>query len=157
MAGRCSASVATTEAAELLEDAYRSARRVGAEGTLALATAVRTQAKLLSGSTAEVSPPDGLDAEPSAIWAENEGIAALRRGDTAGALAAFDRAVEGWQSTGTTAWLARALALRGRAQQECGDRARAAASVGRARAVMEQLRIPRKERDAIDRSSRDPI
>jgi class 3 adenylate cyclase/tetratricopeptide (TPR) repeat protein len=145
------------EAAGLLDGAYRSARRVGAEGTLALAAAVRAQAKLRVGSTREVPPTDGLDVEASAIWAENEGIAALRRGDTAGALAAFDRAVEGWQSIGTTAWLARALALRGRAQQECGDRARAAASVGRARAVMDQLRIPRKERDAIDRSSRDPV
>src|SRR6185503_18276916 len=128
------------EAFDLLDEAHRSARRSRAEGTVTLATAVRAQAKLLAGSTRDVAPdPAGLEGEAAAIWAENHGIAALHGGDPATALSAFDRAVEGWREVGITSWLARALAMRGRAHQECGDRARAAASIGRARAVMEQL------------------
>ena len=141
------------EAFDLLDEAHRSARRSRAEGTVTLATAVRAQAKLLAGSTRDVAPdPAGLEGEAAAIWAESDGIAALHAGDPATALSAFDRAVEGWREVGITSWLARALAMRGRAHQECGDRARAAASIGRARAVMEQLRIPAREREAIERS-----
>jgi hypothetical protein len=145
-------------AATLLDEAYRSGRRVGAEGTAALASAVRTQAKLLAGSSREApARASAADDEVTAIEAETEGIAALRQGDTSAAIRAFDDAVERWQASGTTAWLARSLALRSRAHQDAGDRARAAASLGRARAVADQLGIPTRERDVIERSSRDPV
>ena len=140
------------EAADLVAEASRSARRAGAEGALALATAVGAQAKLLAGSGAKPSADREGDGEAAAIWAETDGIAALRQGEMREALSSFDGAVESWQTLGTTAWLARALALRGQAHRAAGDRARAAASLGRARAVADQLGIPTRERDVIERS-----
>jgi class 3 adenylate cyclase/tetratricopeptide (TPR) repeat protein len=142
-------------AVEGADEAWRGARAAGADGVAALATAVRAQARVLTGSS---RPPRSAladtDTERAAIAAETEGIVALRRHDPAAATAAFERAVTHWETLGTTAWLARSLALRGDAYREAGDRARAAASIGRARTVADQLGMPARERAAIEQPVR---
>jgi hypothetical protein len=139
-------------AAVSLDDAHRRARRVGADGTVALSSALRAQAKLLAGtSRTSVPAPASADGEAGAVADETDAIAAVHRGDHAAAIASFDRAVERWQALGTTSWLARALAMRARALGATGDRARAAASLDRARAVAAQLSMPTRERAAIER------
>jgi tetratricopeptide (TPR) repeat protein len=142
-------------AVEGSDQAWRAARAVGADGVAAIASAVRAQARVLAGSprAPRATTPDD-DAETAAVVAETEGIVTLRRDDPAAAIAAFDRAVAHWQTLGTTAWLARSLALRGHAYREAGDRARAASSIGRARAVADQLGMATRERAAIERAVR---
>jgi hypothetical protein len=129
---------------------------VGADGVAALAGAVRSQARLLAGSPERPRRPAAAtdDPETAAFLSETEGISAARRGEPAAAIAAFDRAVGHWQILGTTAWLARGFFLRGRAYLDAGDRARGAASIGRARAIADQLGMPTRERAAIDQSVR---
>jgi tetratricopeptide (TPR) repeat protein len=139
------------EAVDSAEAASRAARAVGADGAAALGGAVQAQARVLAGARRApgVAPPQD-DPETAAVLAETEGIVAQRLDDPAAAIAAFDRAVAHWQTLGTTAWLARSLAMRGRAYREAGDRARAAASVGRARAVADQLGMASRDRAAIE-------
>jgi tetratricopeptide (TPR) repeat protein len=138
------------------DEALRAARAVGADGVAALAGAVRSQARLLAGSPERPRRPAAAtdDPETAAFLSETEGISAARRGEPAAAIAAFDRAVGHWQILGTTAWLARGFFLRGRAYLDAGDRARGAASIGRARAIADQLGMPTRERAAIDQSVR---
>ncbi|MEP6759666.1 MAG: adenylate/guanylate cyclase domain-containing protein [Actinomycetota bacterium] len=134
-----------------LETAVRLARRAGASGTLELAEAAQRQAALLRGR----SVGDGGAADPTgeaaAIAAENEGIAAWVAGDHAGAIAAFEFAVDRWEALGLTVWLARALRMRAAALRASGDRARAAAADGRADAVVSDISMPMRERATIER------
>ena len=74
----------------------------------------------------------------------------MTRGDRASAVQAFDGAIERWSALGSTAWLARALAMRADALQATGDRARAAASRGRSRAVIDQIGMPARERASLE-------
>ena len=91
------------------------------------------------------------EAELAAVLAETTGVAALRRGEIGDALDAFDTAVERWRAFGSTSWLARASALRAEALRASGDRARAAASSGRARATADRIGMPKAERATIER------
>ena len=138
-------------AAGFLDEAWRSARQVRAPGTLAIAGATRDQAALLSGNRVAHPADVDLDDEPevAAILAENAGIAAWSAGDTRGALLAFDRAIERWQTLGTTAWLARVFGMRAQVLSASGDRARAAAAGARARAVIDQIGMPARSRASI--------
>ena len=142
-------------AEEALQEAYRIARRVGADGTAALAAAAWTQARVLAGRSAPSTAAGVASGEADAIGAETAGIAALLRGDAHAATVAFDLAVDRWRALGVTAWLARAHAMRAHALRGTGDRARAAASLGRARAVATQLSMPARVRAAIERPPGD--
>jgi class 3 adenylate cyclase/tetratricopeptide (TPR) repeat protein len=140
------------DAVRALDDAARSARVVGADGTRALANACLAQAVLLSGAKPRRpahDPAAAHEVEVAAVLAETEGIAALLQGRPHDAGDALERAVELWQRLGSTAWLARALTLRAEALRAAGDRARAAASVGRATALLDALRTPAKNRAVI--------
>jgi ATP/maltotriose-dependent transcriptional regulator MalT len=94
------------------------------------------------------------ETEVVAIAAETAGIAALRRGDLEVAINALERAVERWQEGGSSSWLARALSIRAEMLAATGDRARAAASRGRARAVADEIGMPRRDRPTIERPLR---
>jgi hypothetical protein len=137
------------EAAAPLEDALGRARRVGASGTSALAAATLAQAQAFAGGSSDPSE-DAADAEVAAVRDETVGIVAMTRGDWAGAVQALDGAIERWSALGSTAWLARALAMRADALQATGDRARAAASRGRSRAVIDQIGMPARERVSLE-------
>ena len=142
-------------AEEALQEAYRIARRVGADGTAALAAAAWAQARVLAGRSAPSTAAGVASGEADAIGAETAGIAALLRGDAHAATVAFDLAVDRWRALGVTAWLARAHAMRAHALRGTGDRALAAASLGRARAVATQLSMPARVRAAIERPPGD--
>ena len=137
------------------QEAYRIARRVGADGTAALAAAAWAQARVLAGRSAPSTAAGVASGEADAIGAETAGIAALLRGDAQAATVAFDLAVDRWRALGVTAWLARAHAMRAHALRGTGDRALAAASLGRARAVATQLSMPARVRAAIERPPGD--
>ena len=92
------------------------------------------------------------EAEVAAVVAETAGVAALLRDDPRTAVVAFDAAVERWERFGSTSWLARALSLRASALRATGDRAPAAASMGRARATMDAVGMPARNRESIERS-----
>ena len=129
-------------AGEALEEAYRIARRVGADGTAALAAAgvgPGTRARRPTGPLhrQRVWPP----ARQTPSGRRPPASPHLLSGDAHAATVAFDLAVDRWRALGVTAWLARALAMRAHALRGAGDRARAAASLGRARAVAAQLSI----------------
>ena len=119
IAGRAALGLGdAVSAEEALDEAYRIARRVGADGTASLARAAWAQARVLAGRPAP-SPVAGVPSgEADAIDAETAGIAALRSGDAHAATVAFDLAVDRWQALGITAWLARALAMRTHALRE---------------------------------------
>jgi len=136
------------EAVGSLEDARRRARGVGADGTLALATATLAQARALVGGS--VDQPDASDAEVAAVRDETAGIVAMVRGDRPAGIDALDRAIERWSALGSTSWLARALAMRADALAVTGDRARAAASRGRAEAVADRIGMPAREGASIE-------
>ena len=142
------------EAAVALDEAIRAARSADAGGALDLARVYRVQAGLIAGVRAGTVPP-GVgargEAELAAVLAETTGVAALRRGEIGGALDAFDDAVERWRAFGADSWLARASALRAEALRASGDRARAAASSGRARATADRIGMPKAERATIER------
>jgi class 3 adenylate cyclase/tetratricopeptide (TPR) repeat protein len=137
-----------------LEDAARSSRDAGADGTLALAEACLTQARLLAGvravrSSAAVVPTQ--EPEVAAVVAETTGVAALLGGHPREAAVALESAVERWQGLGSTVWLARALALRAEALRAAGDRVRAAASIGRVGAVLDEVGTPSRFRASLQR------
>jgi tetratricopeptide (TPR) repeat protein len=137
------------EAAVSLEDALGRARRVDANGASALAATTLAQARAFLGE--RLDRPEGeADAEVAAVRDETAGIVAMGRGDRAGAIQAFDEAIERWTALGSTVWLARALAMRADALQATGDRARAAASRGRSRAVLEQIGMPARDRASLE-------
>jgi hypothetical protein len=141
------------EAVGRFDDAARIARSVGAQGTLGLAGVYRVQAASLAGLRPGRMPANASsspEAELAAVAAETVGVTAFRRGDPVGAADALDRAVELWQRFGSSAWLARALALRAEALRASGDRARAAASMGRARAVAAEIGMPKPDRAALE-------
>ena len=140
---------AHAEAAASLEDALRRARRVGANGRSALAAAILAQARAFAGGSLDRSE-DAVDPEVAAVREETAGIVAMVRGDRAGGIQAFDEAIERWSALGSTAWLARALAMRADALQAAGDRARAAAARGRSRAVIEQIGMPARDRASLE-------
>lgn len=137
------------EAAASLEDARRRARSVGADGSLALAAAALTQARALVGGSVD-QPDASADAEVAAVRDETAGIVAMVRGDRPAGIDALDRAIERWSALGSTSWLARALAMRADALAVVGDRARAAASRGRAKAVADRIGMPARERASIE-------
>ena len=137
------------EAAASLEDAVARARRVGADGTSALAAATLAQARAFAGGSLDRSE-DAPDAEVAAVRDETAGIVAMARGDRAGGIQAFDEAIERWSALGSTAWLARSLAMRADALQAVGDRARAAAARGRSLAVLEQIGMPARDRVSLE-------
>ena len=142
------------DAVQALDDAVAAARASSADGTLDLARVYRVQAGLLAGRRAGAVPTRVSatgEAELAAVVAETAGVAALRRGDPAAALESFDEAVERWSAFGASSWFARASALRAEALRACGDRARAAASSGRARAIAERIGMPKAERASIER------
>ena len=141
------------DALPVLDQAVAAARASSADGTLALARVYRVQAGLLAGRRPGAVPASASsirEAELAAVVAETAGVAALRRDDPAAALDAFDEAVERWSAFGASSWLARASALRAEALRACGDRARAAASSGRARAIAERIGMPKPERASIE-------
>ena len=142
------------EAVPMLDEAIAAARQAGAEGALDLARVYRVQAGLIAGRRVGAVPAGAAasgEAELAAVLAETAGVAALRQGEFGAALEAFDEALERWGAFGSTAWLARASALRAEALRASGDRARAAASSGRARATAERIGMPKAERATIER------
>ncbi len=142
------------EALVAFDDALDAAKAAEADGTLALARTYRAQAALLAGRPAgriAAYATAGKEAEVAAVVAETAGIAALLRDDFRMAVDALDVAVERWTAFGSTVWLARALSLRATALRATGDRARAAASVGRARATMDEVKIPARNRPWVER------
>jgi class 3 adenylate cyclase/tetratricopeptide (TPR) repeat protein len=143
-------SGAADQAYEPLDRACRVASRVGAAGTLELARGLRTQAALLAGRrAAPTEARDDADAEVIAIVLENRGLTLLRSDDIDESVRSFDLAIERWVALGLTSWLARALAMRADVLSARGDRARAAASRTRSRAVADQIRMPASERASI--------
>ena len=153
--GRASLGAARpSQALDALDDAIAAAKAANADGTLALAKAYRVQAALLAGRPAGRVPSHTTqiaETEVAAVAAETAGVAALLRGDQRLATDALDVAVERWQAFGSMSWLARALSLRAAALRVTGDRARAAASMGRARAAMDAAGVPARSRAAIER------
>ncbi|MGZ4595080.1 MAG: hypothetical protein ACXV3C_14565, partial [Actinomycetes bacterium] len=143
------------EAVTAFEDAIVAAKEAEADGALALATAYAAQASLLAGRRAgriRSHTTVIAEAEVAAVVAETAGVAALLRDDPRTAVVAFDAAVERWARFGSTSWLARALSLRASALRATGDRAPAAASMGRARATMDAVGMPARNRGSIERS-----
>ena len=146
------------EALPLLRRAAEQGSRSDATGAAALAAACAGQAAVLCGALdghhGPAAPVDDavthVDPEVAAVTAETEGIAALRRDDARAAVAALDDAVRHWESVGLTVWLARALSLRADALRATGDRTPAAASLNRARAVLDAVRTPARERDRVE-------
>ena len=142
------------DAVTALDEAIGVADGADAGGVLALTKVYRTQAALLAGLRAGRIPSHTTavaEAEVAAVAAETAGVAALLRDDVHTATEALDVAVERWQRFGSTSWLARALSLRAGALRRSGDRARAAASMGRARATMDEVGVPAKARVTIER------
>jgi class 3 adenylate cyclase/tetratricopeptide (TPR) repeat protein len=144
------------EAAAVLGEAARLAREVGAEGTRALAQACRAQATLLSrGRSVRSSATSKTEAEDeagiAAVAIETSGLDLLLRNEPLLAAETLDDAVERWQGFGRSSWLARALSIRAVALGINGDRARAAASLGRANAVLDDLGTPARNRSSITR------
>jgi class 3 adenylate cyclase/tetratricopeptide (TPR) repeat protein len=136
------------------DEAIAAAKGADAGGALALAKAYRRQAALLAGVPAGRIASHTVtiaEAEVAAVAAETAGIAALLRDDPRTAAEALDAAVERWQRFGSTSWLARALSLRATALRATGDRARAAASMARARATMDEVGMPTRGREALER------
>ena len=148
------------EALPLLRRAAEEGSRSDAAGAAALAAACAGQAAVLCGALdghrrpaapAARADDDGhVDPEVAAVTAETEGIAAMRRDDARAAVPALDDAVRHWESVGLTVWLARALSLRADALRATGDRTPAAASLNRARTVLDALRTPARERDRVE-------
>jgi tetratricopeptide (TPR) repeat protein len=142
------------EAVAAFDEAIAAATEAEAAGALALAKAYRPQASLLAGGRAGriASHRTAVaEAEVASVTAETAGIAALLRDDAQTAADSLDAAVEGWAQFGATSWLARALSLRAIALRAAGDRARAASSMGRARATMDEVRMPARDRATIER------
>jgi hypothetical protein len=141
------------DAVDALDEAIAAAKEADADGALALARAYRTQAALLAGLRAGRIPSHRSkieEAEVAAVIAETAGVAAVLRDDPHTAVEALDVAVERWQAFGSSSWLARALSLRAAALRATGDRARAAASMGRARATMDEVGTPARGREPIE-------
>ena len=136
------------------DEAIEAADEADAGGVVALTKVYRTQAALLAGLRAGRIPSHRTaiaEAEVAAVAAETAGVAALLRDDVHTATEALEVAVERWQRFGSTSWLARALSLRASALRRSGDRARAAAAMGRARATMDEVGMPAKARVSIER------
>ena len=141
------------EALVEFDRAVAAAQDADAGGTLALAQAYATQAALLAGRRVGRVPSHEspvTDAEVSAVVAETAGVAALVRDDPRAAVVALDAAVDRWERFGSTSWLARALSLRASAHRANGDRARAAASTGRAIATMDAVGMPLRSRAPVE-------
>ena len=141
------------EALMAFDQAVAAAQDADAGGTLALALAYATQAALLSGRRVDQVPSHEspvTDAEVAAVVAETAGVAALVREDPRSAVVALDAAVDRWERFGSTSWLARSLSLRASAQRAIGDRARAAASTGRATATMDAVGMPLRSRGSVE-------
>jgi hypothetical protein len=146
------------DALPLLTRAVASAKSAHADGTFALAQACAAQAAVLvGGGDARVQPHTTVvpDPEVAAIVAETAGMAALLRADARTAVVALDAAVQRWEPLGQTSWLARALSLRASALHATGDRTPAAASMSRARAVMDAVRIPARNREPVEHPLED--
>jgi class 3 adenylate cyclase/tetratricopeptide (TPR) repeat protein len=134
--------------------AVEGAEGADAGGTLALAKVYRTQAALLAGRPAgrlPSYPPSTRESEIGAVAAETVGIARLLRGDPRAAAEALEGAALRWEAFGVTSWLARARSLHAAALSQAGDRAAAAASMDRARATMDRIRMPARSRTSIER------
>jgi class 3 adenylate cyclase/tetratricopeptide (TPR) repeat protein len=133
-----------------LETAVRLARATGAEGTLMLADACLTQARLLSGSpertAAKRTEPDP---EVLAILAENDGLRSLLRGDHIAAAVALESAVRAWEGLGLTAWLGRARAMLAGVQRGAGHGRAAASNLSKARRVLDRLGTPERARPTL--------
>lgn len=140
------------EALVHLDAAIGAARAAPADGWLGLARPLRAQAAVLAGRRPGRLPaePDPAETEVAAIHGETAGVIALAGGDPGAAVTALDLAVERWEPLGLSSWLARSLALRAEALRACGDRARAAASVARARSVADRIGMPSTERSSIE-------
>jgi class 3 adenylate cyclase len=142
------------EAVAAFNEAILAAKEAGAGGVLELSKAYAVQAALLAGSRAGRIPSHAtvtVEAEVAAVVAETAGVAALLHNDPRAAVVALDAAVERWERFGSTSWLARALSLRATALRATGDRAPAAASMGRARATMDAVGMPTRNRECIER------
>jgi hypothetical protein len=85
----------------------------------------------------------------AAIAAENDGLVTLLDGRAAAAAAAFALAVERWQQLGSTTWLARALSLQAAATDRAGNPRRAGRLGSRADSILDQIRIPARNRPAV--------
>lgn len=139
----------STEAERELSLAARSAGAAGATGTHELATLLIDECQAIAGRARTGRPRPSGGSEREAIGHEVRGIVAIRAGRVDRASDAFGVAVERWELLGTTAWLARALALQAHAARVRGDRRAAAALDRRAARVLDTLRTPARERDAL--------
>jgi hypothetical protein len=129
--------------------AARSAGVTGATGTHALAALLIDECQAITGRarTGRSRPAGGTERE--AIGHEVRGIVATRAGRLDRASDAFDAATERWEVLGTTAWLARGLALQAHVCRARGDRRAAAVLDRRAVRVLDALRTPAREREAL--------
>jgi hypothetical protein len=127
----------------------RSSALAGATGTHALATLLVDECQAIAGRarTGRARPAGGTERE--AIGHEVRGIVATRAGRLDRASDAFGEAVERWELLGTTAWLARALALQAHVCRAQGDRRGAATFDRRAARMLDTLRTPAREREAL--------
>jgi class 3 adenylate cyclase/tetratricopeptide (TPR) repeat protein len=129
--------------------AARSAGHAGATGTHALATLLIDECQAIAGRARTGRPRPVGGTEREAIAHEVRGIVATRAGRLDRAADAFDVAVERWELLGSTAWLARALALQAHVSRALGDRRAAATVDRRAARVLDTLRTPAREREAL--------
>ena len=138
-----------TRAERELTLAARSANLAGATGTHALASLLIDECQAILGRarTGRSRPYGGTERE--AIGYEVRGIVATRAGRLDRASDAFGAAVERWELLGTTAWLARALAMQAHVARARGDRRAGATLDRRAARVLDTLRTPAREREAL--------
>jgi hypothetical protein len=80
--------------------------------------------------------------ELAAVDAENRGLLELRSHRPDAAAVAFREAVERWRELGTTAWLARALAMQAHAERRAENRRRAPRLMSKAEEVLDALNTP---------------
>ena len=137
------------EAERHLNLAASSAAATGATGTYALATLLVDECQAIAGrARAGRARPSG-GSEREAIAYEVRGLVAIRGRRMDRASDAFAAAVDRWDLLGTTAWLARALALQAHATRARGDHRAAGALDRRAARVLDTLRTPARERGAL--------
>lgn len=138
-----------------LARAVHVARSVDASGMLALARAVRDQAAIMAGRVPRrAAVPRDPDPEVAAVLVENRGLLALRADHAAEAEQSFAEAVLRWRHLGTSAWVARALALQAEAARRNDDRHRASRMRLRASGVLDSLKTPASNRDSVLRPLR---
>jgi tetratricopeptide (TPR) repeat protein len=134
---------------EELVEAVDLARKGGAKGTLAMASALRDQSSLFHPGMADPVPLSSPEPEVRATLAENEGISAARAGDAARALERFADAVALRTRVGKSSFLVRALGMQAEALRRLGDRRGATRLVRRAGSLLSALETPERSKPAL--------